>query len=521
MYSLLLVDDEQVILDGLFGNVDWEESGFANVHRAGSAREALDLMNRFRIDVLVTDISMPDMDGLMLCEAVRANWPLCRVVFLSGFQSFEYARRAVEMGVYQYLVKPVRYEDLQQTVEGALSELQAELSQRHLLNEARARMASMDEMMRTRCAYSWIVAGELSPDADSDEMAQVGLALTASAHGFLVLVDVGGGADEPALIVGLQTLAARIFEGYDQICAVPARRRQLIIALLSADVQQAQSLYARCRNRLDAFQIAAQKSLGRLVSICMGVALPASRLHDSFVALRTAMDRDRLLDEGQILIVEDHETERVMPNPGEALAVAAAAMDQDALLAWIQRATDRMRRADAQGRELGRLIVTELIGALMCDAIGRGLSVSELERVAADLFSPAAMNANADALKGICARAAHGYLSLLRERRLSQRARTVEGVRGLIAAQMGVGLSVNDVAAALHYNPSYLSQLVKQETGQSLGDLMLSMRMEVACRLLVAGERVQDVAVAVGYDNLAHFSRTFKKRIGVSPRQYA
>ena len=127
MYSLLLVDDELLILDGLFNNIDWEESGFSNVYRASSAEAALDIMNKYRIDVVVTDISMPGMDGIEMCRHIKESWPLCRVIFLSGYRDFDYARRAVEMGVYQYLVKPVRYEDIQQTVEGALAELELSL----------------------------------------------------------------------------------------------------------------------------------------------------------------------------------------------------------------------------------------------------------------------------------------------------------------------------------------------------------------------------------------------------------
>ena len=113
MYSLLLVDDETLILDGLYNNIAWEDSGFTDVYKADDAQKALEILDRRRVDVVVTDISMPGLSGLELCERIRARWPLCRVVMLTGYRDFEYACRAVELGVYQYLVKPVRYEDLQ------------------------------------------------------------------------------------------------------------------------------------------------------------------------------------------------------------------------------------------------------------------------------------------------------------------------------------------------------------------------------------------------------------------------
>lgn len=85
---------------------------------------------------------------------------------------------------------------------------------------------------------------------------------------------------------------------------------------------------------------------------------------------------------------------------------------------------------------------------------------------------------------------------------------------------MECGITVNSIAEHLHYSSNYLSHLIKDETGLSLEETLISMRMDRACRLLKRGMRVQEVAISVGYDNLAHFSRLFKRKIGVSPRQY-
>jgi len=96
----------------------------------------------------------------------------------------------------------------------------------------------------------------------------------------------------------------------------------------------------------------------------------------------------------------------------------------------------------------------------------------------------------------------------------------IASIKQLINEKMSEGITVNEIAEIMHYNPSYLSQLVRRETGQALCDLLISMRMETACRLLASGEKVQSVAQRVGYDNLAHFSRIFKKRLGLNPRSY-
>ena len=178
MYSLLLVDDETLILDGLYNNIAWEDSGFTDVYKADDAQKALEILDRRRVDVVVTDISMPGLSGLELCERIRVRWPLCRVVMLTGYRDFEYACRAVELGVYQYLVKPVRYEDLQSIVEGALAEVQAELEQRRLLEQARSSLASYGSMLRDRFLSGWLIRGGVRPSENAREMADAGVEVT-------------------------------------------------------------------------------------------------------------------------------------------------------------------------------------------------------------------------------------------------------------------------------------------------------------------------------------------------------
>ena len=107
MLKVFLVEDESVIRDGLRDNIPWEQYGFRFVGEAADGEMALPLIRKARPDVLITDIKMPFMDGLSLSRIVSKEFPEMKIIIISGYDDFEYARQAIEVGVDQLLLKPI------------------------------------------------------------------------------------------------------------------------------------------------------------------------------------------------------------------------------------------------------------------------------------------------------------------------------------------------------------------------------------------------------------------------------
>ncbi|MCM1118591.1 MAG: response regulator transcription factor [bacterium] len=113
MLRVLLVDDEPFILQGLSMLIDWGSEGYEIVGRAGSAREALTIIQQEKPDLVLVDIRMPQMSGLELLEEVRRNsMSHACFVIMSGYSDFEYARTAMKWGCIDYLLKPISREEL-------------------------------------------------------------------------------------------------------------------------------------------------------------------------------------------------------------------------------------------------------------------------------------------------------------------------------------------------------------------------------------------------------------------------
>lgn len=116
MYRVVLVDDERIILDGLTRAVDWKSMECEVAGTAANGAEGLQLIRRLRPDMLMTDIRMPNMDGLSMVAALRSEYPRLQITVLTAFRDFEYAQTALNLGVCRYLLKPSRMEALYEAI---------------------------------------------------------------------------------------------------------------------------------------------------------------------------------------------------------------------------------------------------------------------------------------------------------------------------------------------------------------------------------------------------------------------
>lgn len=120
--NLLIVDDQKTIVKGLRDGIDWKTAGIDEVHTACSAREAKLVLMNFDIEILLTDIEMPEENGMELLEWTKTRYPEIVAIFLTSHADFEYARQALKLGSFDYILQPARYEDVQHVVERAVAE---------------------------------------------------------------------------------------------------------------------------------------------------------------------------------------------------------------------------------------------------------------------------------------------------------------------------------------------------------------------------------------------------------------
>jgi len=125
MYRVILVDDERLIVRGLSSVVPWKELGCEVAGAAYDGKTGLELIRTVKPDIVLTDIRMPNMDGLTMLAAIRSEYPDIQTAVLTAYRDFDYARQAITLGVCRYLLKPSNLEELKETVRLMVSRLDA------------------------------------------------------------------------------------------------------------------------------------------------------------------------------------------------------------------------------------------------------------------------------------------------------------------------------------------------------------------------------------------------------------
>lgn len=123
MLRVVIVDDEPIIVEGLCRIVDWTQYGCTVAGCAESGQDGLALVEKEKPELLITDIRMPGMDGLSMIAALKSQYPKMKIIILTGYREFEYARSAIRLGVHRFLLKPSKMEELDEALRSAVAEL--------------------------------------------------------------------------------------------------------------------------------------------------------------------------------------------------------------------------------------------------------------------------------------------------------------------------------------------------------------------------------------------------------------
>ena len=176
MLKIFLVEDESIMREGLRDNMPWQQFGYEFVGEATDGETALPLIRKIRPDVLLTDIKMPFMDGLSLSRIVAKEFPNMKIIILSGYDEFEYARQAIQIGVEQYILKPVTRETLKKVLLEVKDKIDSEKEKKINLEKFQSEMHEY-ELMSRRNFFEKVFSGRLSVQEIYTEMEKLAINL--------------------------------------------------------------------------------------------------------------------------------------------------------------------------------------------------------------------------------------------------------------------------------------------------------------------------------------------------------
>jgi len=149
MYNVMLVDDEPYIIDGMRKIIDWDEYGIQILHTAYDGMAAMHKFQKKRVDIVVTDIRMPRMDGIALIRSIKELDPDTRFIILSGYEDFSYVKEGITLGIENYLLKPINEEEFSFTLLDTIQKIDKD-------NRTRVKEKSDKDVLKENVLNRWV-----------------------------------------------------------------------------------------------------------------------------------------------------------------------------------------------------------------------------------------------------------------------------------------------------------------------------------------------------------------------------
>jgi len=486
MRRFLMVDDEELIRTGFREKIDWQALGFEFLEPCANGLQALEMVGRYRPDVVMTDICMPQMDGLELCRALAQDHPEVRLVVLSGHDDFEYAREALRNRVVDYLLKPVTSDELRTF----LVKLVRDLDKPKLPTESEALHLLLEGAVGDQ-GLSWLggesrpgdlwCAGRLSLFPFSEERLTPAALLHRVDH---VLGE--GPRPRPGL--------ARTALGKG------AQAAHIDLAFFGSDPESTALKAVRDSTKLlETFRQAGLRGCGALGPVGTSAQLPFSRVE----AVDTTLLRFFRPGMFQAAVLPWAPAKAHRPFDGLASRVETLVREGDrpALADLIEDFPRKLRTEPGSGRWIRQDLAALLASGEAMD-LDSCPGSAELVRAFEERIQ-----------RGLGAATEQG--ASLADRALKRLGEQIH--RRLSESE----LSIDDVSEDLLVSPSYLGKLLRRKWGTNFSQILRQARVSKAKELLAATNLTTTrIAEQTGFNDYRYFSNQFKRSAGLTPSEY-
>ncbi|WP_017815655.1 response regulator [Paenibacillus shenyangensis] len=501
MLRAAIFDDEYIVLQGLKRMIDWSRYGVELAGTADNGHTALELVRSHQPDIILTDIRMPGMDGLQLIEAVMREKPDTVCIVFSGFNEFEYVRRAIGLGVIDYLEKPITIDKIEATMKKTMERIEKE--QQFGVMKQRYEASRRDLLEKAVLDLLFVGAA-----AENKLYQQLGLQAQEIAG---VTVIALNGKSTPAIehpccrVVQVSTAEEQLLVLFHlgipgENADVDQHKTEPIWEYLLTLEETEQSVYAS----------------GRTYS---SLADAARSWREARKALRYACF---FAETGWVRfedVGEEKEDHPELSEWEEALVFSLRACDQDGL----QHSLDAFEQWTGTARLTPERVEQEMLKLLFLGADvlrETGEDASQALPSMRILYQELNTLDTLENMFGWCRSRMEKLLHVMEAVRGPGKHNAVRQATVYMEQHYGQSLSLPEVAEHVGMNANYFSLLFKEEMGISYIKYLTRIRMEHAKRLLIEGMRVHEASEKTGYYNHRHFGEVFKRTFGMTPGQY-
>lgn len=524
MYTVYLADDEQLIREGLAQTIPWESLGLQLIGTAEDGRQALKEIREKKPDIVLTDIRMPYLDGLDLIGKIREVHPDCRVVIITGHGEFSYAKTAIQLGVSDFVLKPIDITALCRTLSRLKKDLDSSCHQKNEVEKMRIQLQRADAYRLQRQIRRYIAGRtpkqqflEQLPDHLQKNQAMI-LTLLQVDH----FDNLTAAMDEETIFAMTQKMEQsmqKAGEGTSMICVEESSGRYLL-------------LFTGAWGEELCFEVRSYIRRLRLVEPDMEFTTVTSPVYDgiwhcqeayAFVqrgcgyAFQLGSNRDVQPDEVKRVCADPLPD---VPNVGRVIR-SISTFNKKTIREDFDLLAKDIRQTGHNSYLYTRMLVNVVYGEIVKLLVDINCPIDTILEDPLAAYRGILTHTTLDDMlqelyRFVCRICDFLGKNIKANQSVAERAKTY-----VAAHYADSSLTLDRVAGEMGISPNYFSALFKQNTGSSFINYLTNVRIAKAKELLRSGSsKTYEVAMRCGYENPTYFSTIFKRRTGVSPSEY-
>lgn len=533
--KVFLVEDEMVIRRGIKNSIDWEKEGYIFCGEASDGELAYPMIIKEKPDILITDIRMPFMDGLELCKLVKKELPNIKILILSGYDEFDYAKEAIRLGVTEYLLKPISSGKLLEALNGVSESIRREKEDKDLVRKYMEEMRENTEHEKQKF-FEQMIAGNLSMADALETGKKYEMNLSAGMYNLLLFRFTLGEENRKSgeLLGEAEYAIEKLTERLEYVFEFQ-RGVEGWAFLLMADNEEQMSERVKELSK-DLEEIMKNYST---IAYFGGIGQPVARLREleeSFreaeraLAARFTMELNRIISVEDIRMAQNVDTldDIEITSFGEIEKTRTMLEKflnngaEDEIDEFVDVYINELPEENLKSVLMRQYIIMDAYIVMMsfCEKI-EGIE-GEMQAQSEELKNSMKTIQTVEEIKN--------YIRMLLKKIIGVRD-TISGRRysdiieiakdQIRKTYMSDEISLNTVAAEVGMSPSYFSSIFSKEMGKTFVEYLTEIRMDRAKELLMCSSmKTSEIGYEVGYKDPHYFSYIFKKTQNCTPKEF-
>lgn len=533
--KVFLVEDEMVIRRGIKNSIDWEKEGYIFCGEASDGELAYPMIIKEKPDILITDIRMPFMDGLELCKLVKKELPNIKILILSGYDEFDYAKEAIRLGVTEYLLKPISSGKLLEALNGVSESIRREKEDKDLVRKYMEEMRENTEHEKQKF-FEQMIAGNLSMADALETGKKYEMNLSAGMYNLLLFHFTLGKENRKSgeLLGEAEYAIEKLTERLEYVFEFQRGVEGWAFLLMADNEEQMSERVKELSKDLEEFM----KNYST-IAYFGGIGQPVARLREleeSFreaeraLAARFTMELNRIISVEDIRMAQNVDTldDIEITSFGEIEKTRTMLEKflnngaEDEIDEFVDVYINELPEENLKSVLMRQYIIMDAYIVMMsfCEKF-EGIE-GEMQAQSEELKNSMKTIQTLEEIKN--------YIRMLLKKIIGVRD-TISGRRysdiieiakdQIRKTYMSDEISLNTIAAEVGMSPSYFSSIFSKEMGKTFVEYLTEIRMDRAKELLMCSSmKTSEIGYEVGYKDPHYFSYIFKKTQNCTPKEF-